>query len=100
MQGDIVYIAGCILLGVAAMLSGFLIPDKVFLPKKKRYKEREPKSYIRSCRKALLYLGVYYIFLGILQIFISGNPVYQFLYDFMIPIFTLLPLIVLVKKYT
>lgn len=100
MQGDVVYIAGCILLGVAAILVSFLIPDKVFLPKKKKYKERDPQSYIKSCRKALRYLGLYYIFLGVLLIFISGNPVYRFLYDFMIPIFTLLPLIVIIKKYT
>jgi hypothetical protein len=99
MHGDLIYVSGSILMGVAAILAGILIPDKHLLPKRKRYKERNPESYIKACRKALFYLGVYYIFLGIIVIFIAGNPIYSTLYEFMLPILTLLPLIVIVKKY-
>lgn len=100
MQGDFTYEIGCVILGVVVILIGRFINDKVLLPKRKKYKERDPKRYIKSCRKALYFLGGYYILLGIVPILAANEPSFLMAYSFSMPILSFLPLVVIIKKYT
>lgn len=100
MQGDSVYIMMCVILGVLAVIAGWLLPDKIFLQKTKKYKERNPESYIKKSRKALFWLGIYYIFIGVLLIFIAKDPVLYLLYNIAMPFLPFIPLVFMIKRYT
>lgn len=100
MQGNSVYIIMCVILGVIAVFSSFLMPRKIFLPKTKKYKERDPESYVKKSRKALFGLGIYYIFIGVLLIFIAKNPTLYLLYNIAMPFLPFIPLVFMIKNYT
>ncbi len=94
------YALMCVLAGMAAIAAGLFLPARIFLPKKKKYKERNPEGYVKSCRKALIYLGGYYIFLGLVVVFVLSNPIYVMLFKVLLPVLVMVPLVVIVKKYS
>jgi|GEM_PF-6645424 hypothetical protein len=100
MYDDSAYEIVCMVLGVLVIIIGRFIPDKTLLTKTKKYKERDPQGYVKSSRKALYLLGVYYIFIGALMIFISKDPVLYVIYNLAMPFLPFIPLVFMIKKFT
>lgn len=74
-----------ILLGIITILIGKYLPTKTILPKKSKYKVVDEKNYIKSCRVIFYCMGLYYILLGIVLLFIKEWPGFIGIFATMIP---------------
>lgn len=77
-----------ILIGIISLLSGKLLPNSLMWPKNKTkvYKIIDKDRYIKSCRRPLYVLGLYYILLGTVLLFIYGWSWYVILFATIVPI--------------
>lgn len=63
-----------ILLGLITLLVGKYLSLKIFMPKSTKFKVIDEKNYVKSCRMMFYYVGLYYVFFGIVLLFLNGWP--------------------------
>lgn len=89
-----------ILLGIITILVGKYLPTKTIMPKKAKYKVIDEKNYIKSCRVIFYCMGLYYILLGIVLLFIKEWSGFIGIFATMIPALIVVVLSPNWRKYT
>lgn len=89
-----------ILLGLIVISIGKFLSVNFFIPKKADYYVIDEDNFIRSSRRALFCLGLYYVLLGIVLLFINGWPWFTAFFATFVPILINIPLRTTCHKYT
>lgn len=90
---------GYIILGIMALLLGKFLSNRFLIPHNTKYIVLDEKKYLMSSRLSLCILGVYYILLGVVLIFIKNEPSYTFYFKIILPNLIYTPLLFIWKKH-
>jgi hypothetical protein len=89
-----------VLLGMITILIGKYLPAKIIMPKKAKYKVTDEKNYIKSCRMIFYCMGLYFILLGIVLLFVKDWSGFISIFATMIPALIVVVLSPNWRKYT
>ena len=89
-----------ILLGIVTIFIGKYLPIKTFMSKKAKCKVIDEKKYIKSGRMIFYFMGIYYILLGTVLLFIKGWSGFNGISATMIPTLIVVVLSRNWRKYT
>lgn len=85
--------SGFLLLGLITVLTGKFLRDKFILSPKAKYRITDEVNYVKSCRKVLYRLGIYYTLLGVMLLFMHNWP------GFMMYLSTVIPALIVIFHF-